>query len=230
MAAILAAPLARAESATPAASTPSCCAASEPTTTPAAAGVASCCAPTPAPKAESCCAPESPNAAQAGARPSRLSLYHAEGTFTDDAGREVKLAALRGRPVVVAMFFASCGYACPMTVTHLQALQGRLPAGAKDTAFVLVSFDTARDTTEVLARYRRDRQLDGAWTLLRGNDEAVRELAALLGVNYKREADGGFAHSNLFTILNREGEITHVRTGLQGGLDEAAAALARLTK
>ena len=128
------------------------------------------------------------------------------------------------------MFFASCGYACPLTVTHLQALQARLPAGAKDTAFVLVSFDLARDTTEVLARYRRDRQLDGAWTLLRGNDESVRELAALLGVNYKREADGGFAHSNLFTILNREGEIAHVRTGLQGGLDEAVAALATLTQ
>jgi hypothetical protein len=47
----------------------------------------------------------------------------------------------------------------------------------------------------------------------------------LLGVKYKREADGMFAHSNLITILSRDGEITHQRAGLTGGLDEAAAAL-----
>ena len=34
-----------------------------------------------------------------------------------------------------------------------------------------------------------------------------------------------FAHSNLVTILNREGEIVHQRQGLKGGLDEAATAL-----
>lgn len=196
-------------------------------TPPTTATTPACCAPEAAPQKQSCCAAVAPTAETAL---TRLSLYHAEGKFTDDQGREFSLAALRGRPVVVAMFFASCGYACPLTVTHLQALQARLPAGAQDTAFLLVSFDTARDTTRTLARYRRDRQLDGAWILLRGDDDAVRELAALLGVNYKREADGAFAHSNLFTILNRAGEIAHVRTGLQGGLDEAAAALAKLSR
>ena len=55
-------------------------------------------------------------------------------------------------------------------------------------------------------------------------------LAALLGVKFKQEADGAFAHSNLLTILNPEGEIVHQRTGLQGGLDEATAALATSAK
>ena len=54
----------------------------------------------------------------------------------------------------------------------------------------------------------------------------MRELAALLGVKYKQEADGAFSHSNLITILNPQGEIVHQRTGLQSGLDEAAAAVA----
>jgi len=53
----------------------------------------------------------------------------------------------------------------------------------------------------------------------------VRELAALVGVKYKQEADGAFSHSNLLTILNPAGEIVHQRTGLKGGLDEAAVAL-----
>ena len=125
------------------------------------------------------------------------------------------------------MFFASCGYACPLQVTDMQALRAQLPAGVRErTTFVLVSFDVVHDTSAVLAQYRAQRSLDGQWTLLHGTDDAVRELAALLGVKYKQEADGMFSHSNVLTLLNPQGEIVHQRIGLKGGLDEAAAALA----
>jgi protein SCO1/2 len=106
-----------------------------------------------------------------------------------------------------------------------------LPAPLRDeVALVLVSFDVARDTPEVLAKYRAERLLGPQWTLLHGGDDAVAELAALLGVKYKQEADGQFAHSNLFTVLDRGGEIVHQRAGLQGGLPEAAAALVARTR
>lgn len=171
-------------------------------------------------KPDACCTPI------AAAAFTRNSLYQLGVTFTDDAGQPVTLASFRGRPVVLNMFFASCGYACPLTVTDLLAIQGRLPAELRaQTVFVLVSFDVARDTTEMLAKYRTQRGLDGQWVLLRGDNDSVRELAALLGVKYKQEADGMFAHSNIFTLLNREGEIVHQRQGLKGGLDEAATAL-----
>ena len=124
------------------------------------------------------------------------------------------------------LFFASCGYACPLTVTDMEAIREKLPAGVRDRAvFVLVSFDAARDTPEALAKYRAQRSLDSSWVLLHGSDDAVRELAALVGVKYKQEADGAFSHSNLLTILNPAGEIVHQRTGLKGGLDEAAMAV-----
>jgi len=161
----------------------------------------------------------------------RTSLYQLGGTFTDDTGQSVTLASFRGRPVVLNMFFASCGYACPLTVTDLLAIQDRLPAELRAQAvFVLVSFDVARDTTEALAKYRAQRGLGRRWVLLRGDDDSVRELAALLGVKYKQEADGMFAHSNIVTILNREGEIVHQRLGLKGGLDEAVTALVAMSR
>lgn len=192
-----------------------------------AARAGSCCKPEPKPEPkDACCAAKE---ADAAAPFTRTSLYQADGTFTDDSGNSFRLASLRGRPVVVNLFFATCGYACPLTVTDLLAVQARLsPAQRKDTVFVLVSFDIARDTVEALAKYRAARQLDGNWIILRGDDASVRELAALLGVKYKQEADGSFAHSNLFTVLNREGEIVHQRTGLSGGLDPAVAALETL--
>lgn len=205
----------------------SCCTKPEPK--PQSKGACCAAAEKTAPAAhDDCCKHPATDATEA-APFTRTSLYQADGTFTDDTGQSFRLAALRGRPVVVNMFFATCGYACPLAVTDLLAVQARLsPAQRRDTVFVLVSFDLERDTVAALARYRAARQLDANWILLRGDDASVRELAALLGVKYKQEADGSFAHSNLFTILNREGEIVHQRIGLQSGLKDAVAALAAL--
>ena len=175
---------------------------------------------------EACCRQE----IQTGpAAYSKDSIYQLEGKFTDDSGRPFLLGSLRGKPVLLDLFFASCGYACPLTVTDMQAIRGRLPAALREqVVFVLVSFDTLRDTPAALAKYRQQRGLDEHWVLLHGEDSEVRELAALLGVKYRQEADGSFSHSNLLTLLNQAGEIAHQRAGLKGGLDEAAAALTSL--
>ncbi|MBS0630378.1 MAG: SCO family protein [Verrucomicrobia bacterium] len=176
--------------------------------------------PAPAEKKDACCAPV------ATAPFTKNSLYQTEVTFTTDAGRPFALGELRGRPVVLAMFFASCGYACPLIVSDMTAIREKLPPGVRErTSFVLVSFDTVRDTPAALAAYRRQRSLGEPWVLLHGDDDAVRELAALLGVKFHRDADGNFSHSNLITILNTQGEIVHQRAGLKDGLAEAAAAL-----
>lgn len=183
-----------------------------------------CCAEKPAAKDECC-------AAMDAAAFSKESLYQLDAAFTDDSGRPATLGELRGRPVVLAMFFASCNYACPLTVTNMQAIRDKLPAGVRErTAFVLVSFDVVRDTPAVLNQYRAQRTLDAGWTLLHGDDSAVRELAALLGVKYKQEASGMFSHSNIVTVLNPEGEIAYQRIGLNGGLDESVAAVTASVK
>ena len=180
--------------------------------------------PAPAPACAACAHCTAAPAATASF--SRESIYQLDARFTDDSGRVVSLGELRGRPVVLNLFFASCGYACPLQVTDMQAIRAQLPAGIREhTAFVLVSFDVARDTPAALAQYRAQRSLDGQWTLLHGSNDAVRELAALLGVKYQQETDGMFSHSNVVTVLNEQGEIVHQRIGLKGGLDEAAAAL-----
>ncbi len=154
------------------------------------------------------------------------SVYQLDAAWTDDAGRPFKLAELRGRPVVLAMFFTSCGYACPRIVADMARIRDTLPVAVRDRArFVLVSFDPDRDTVPVLHTYREGHELAAdSWVLLRGAPDEIRELAAVLGVQYKRDAQGMFEHSNLITVLNPEGEIVHQRAGLEGGLAQAAQA------
>jgi len=157
---------------------------------------------------------------------SRDSLYQMEATFVDDSGRSFTLGELRGRPVMLTLFFSSCGYACPLLLGDLQRIRAALPAEVRATTrLVLVSFDVRRDTPEALAAFRKQRNLDDGFILLHAEAAGVSELAALLGVKYKEEADGNFAHSNVITVLNPAGEIVHQRLGLRDGLAEATSAV-----
>lgn len=147
---------------------------------------------------------------------SNQSLYQLDSTWTNDSGQAVKLESLRGRPQVVCMFFASCQYACPLLVQQMKQIEADLPEKLRATVgFVLVSFDTERDTPTALHAYRVQHDLAaGRWNLLRGNADDVLELAALLGVKFRKDAQGQFSHSNVLTVLNAEGEIAFQETGL----------------
>jgi protein SCO1/2 len=180
-----------------------------------------CCAPV-APAKPACCVEEKPAAPL-----STRSLYQLDAKWTNDAGREFTLTSLRGRSAVVAMFFAQCEYACPVLVNDMQRLRAAVPPDAREKIqFVLVTFDTARDTPEALRAFRERMSLDDQWTLLRADSSTVQELAMLLGVKFKQDARGQFAHSNLLTLLNREGEIVQQVAGLNADISEAAKRLA----
>lgn len=184
-------------------------------------------AATPA-KPHACCCAAMP--APAATPVSDRSLYQFDATWQNDAGQTFALASLKGRPVVIAMFFASCTYACPVLVSDMQRIRASLPEAVRaKAAFVLVSFDSARDTPVALKAYRERLGLDASWTLLHGAPDDVQELAMLLGVKYKQDAAGNFSHSNLITVLNPAGEIVQQRTGLQGDIAETVRAIAKST-
>lgn len=58
------------------------------------------------------------------------------------------------------------------------------------------------------------------WNLLNGDQKDVLEIAALLGVKYKRISDTDFTHLNVITILNKEGEVVHQRKQLADQQDK----------
>ena len=150
------------------------------------------------------------------------SLYQLDSTWTNDAGQPFKLGALQGRVQLVAMFFASCTYACPVIVHDMQRIEAALPKETRaKVGFTLITIDTERDTPEALHAYRAAHQLSAnRWALLHGTSDDTLELAALLGVKFKRETTGQFAHSNLITILNEQGEIIHQLVGLNQDIQE----------
>lgn len=137
------------------------------------------------------------------------SVYNTTARFSDQHGKPLELASLRGSVVLATMFYGSCTSVCPMLVAQLARVDGALaPEDRARTQVVLVSLDPARDTTDKLqAVARRHGITDPRWHFVRTDESSVREVAALLGVRYSALPDGEISHSPVIALLDRDGAL-----------------------
>ena len=164
--------------------------------------------------------------------PAEDSVYLVDDAWQDQRGATKRLAEFAGHPVVVAMIFTHCSYACPRIVADMKAIaKAADAAGRDDVRYVLVSMDDVRDTPERLAAFAVERDITGPrWTLLHGAEASVQVLSAVLGVRFKRAPSGDFAHSNLVAVLDDQGRIVHRQEGLDLAPDDAAASITKLKR
>ena len=174
-----------------------------------------------------CCAGEPEEALETHAAWPSESIYQLPSKWRDQDGRSRGLAPDQPAPVVVAMMFTHCEYACPRIISDLKAIEAQVSAAAKDQLqFLLITFDVERDLPDVLKSYASDRELDlDHWSLLHGDPEDVRETAAALSIRYKKTETGGFSHSNLLTLLDRDGVVIHRLEGLGSDPTDLVAAI-----
>ena len=162
------------------------------------------------------------------------SVYHVASNWVNQNGGKVNIADFQGKVQVVAFVYTYCEHSCPFIIANLKRIEREIPAETKaDVQFSLVSLDPARDSPEVLKQYMLDHDLDEQlWTMLNGNPDDVLELSALLGVRYRpmdNEAKD-IAHSNMITVLDRQGRIHYQMKGLNEGLEAVVSAIMRTTK
>jgi protein SCO1/2 len=131
------------------------------------------------------------------------SIYQLEGSWIAAGGRTLALADLRGKPVVMLLFYGTCQSVCPILVRDVQRIEEAL--SEQDV-----------DRPDRLAAYAEEHGLSGGrWILLHGGSEQVRELAAVLGVRYRRTSGGQYAHSQRISLLDREGRVAAQYDGLE---------------
>ena len=155
------------------------------------------------------------------------SVYDLDAVWTNQEGVAFPLASLRGQPRLLVMFFSHCSYACPRITANLQKIEQRLTVEERArVGFVMASFDSARDLPDTLKTFAHTKGLDlTRWVLLHGDEDQVRELAAVLNVRYRRDEAGDIDHSNLITLLDAEGRIVFQREGLEGDPDKVVQAV-----
>jgi protein SCO1/2 len=159
------------------------------------------------------------------------SVYHYPGELTDQDGGAFTLAARRGRPQLVAMFYTSCRYVCPLIIDSARAVEHALaPEERAGLDVLLVSLDPARDDVAALKRVFERRRLPAdRWTFARTDERSVRALAALLGVRYRALSDGEFNHTSSLVLLDADGRRVATTATLGTVPDPAFVAQVRET-
>lgn len=166
----------------------------------------------------------SDNTLRAGTVNSEHSLYHLDAQWTDHRGESYSLSDFSGKPVIVVMFYGNCTQVCPILIKDAWRLYSSVDKQIRDSVKVLaVTFDTENDTPEVLHDYAEYEQLNiPDWYFMTSESANVRSLAMMLGVQYTKKSDGHFAHTNLVTVLDKQGRVAKRVEGLNQPMDKAA--------
>jgi len=151
----------------------------------------------------------------------RDSVYQLDVQLLDHAGKRGPWRAQRGKPQLVAMFYTSCQYICPLIVDSAKAMERQLtPTERARIGITMISMDPVRDTPKVLSTVVTKRKLDTRrWTLASPGKNDVRQVAGVLGVRYRALADGEFNHTSALVLLDANGRVL-ARTEKMGSQPE----------
>ena len=137
------------------------------------------------------------------------SVYQLPLKLTDQHARTWDWRTRRGKPQVVAMFYSSCRYICPLIIESGKAVDRALtPAQRAGLGMVYISMDPERDTPAALATLAKERKVsDKRWALASPKPGDVRSVAGVLDIRYRQLSDGEFNHTSALILLDAEGRI-----------------------
>jgi protein SCO1/2 len=159
------------------------------------------------------------------------SAYQLPLRLTDQHGKAWDWRSKRGRPQLVAMFYSSCQYICPLIVESGKAVErGLAPVQRARMGVLLISMDPARDTPAALMKVVRERHIDDRrWSLASPEPDAVRGVAGVLDVRYRQLADGEFNHTSALILLDADGRIVARTEKMGSAVDPAFIAKVKAT-
>jgi protein SCO1/2 len=148
------------------------------------------------------------------------SLHQVPTNWINQNSESLQIKNFAGQPLILAMFYGKCTETCPMLIQRTWKLYSSLSEETQEKINVLaVSFDYKNDSPEALKEYAEYEQLDlPGWHFVTADQTDIRQLATLLGVQYRERSDGHFDHSNLITVLDKFGNINHRIEGIIGDL------------
>ncbi len=141
-------------------------------------------------------------------------IYHAvpDFSFTNQFGESITMKDFDGQIMVVDFFFTTCPTICPIMTKQMSRLQWMLDDAAyDDVSFLSHTVNPANDTPEVLLEYGKEQGADfEKWTFVTGDQEEIFKQGFegyLLSTQEDSGAPGGFLHSSMFVLVDRDRHI-----------------------
>jgi len=137
--------------------------------------------------------------------------------LTDQEGRALALADLRGRYVLLDFIYTHCPGPCPILTGIHVSLQSALPESISERVqFVSITLDPARDTPAVMKAYGEARGVDFAnWSFLTGDPDTIDRVLRSYGVGAGVQPNGEIEHLVMTILIDDQGRIVHRYMGLE---------------
>jgi protein SCO1/2 len=126
-------------------------------------------------------------------------------SLTDQMGRTVTTASLRGHPFIVSFIFTTCATDCPLVSLRFSQLQPRIPA---EVRFISISVDPDHDTPPVLFKYAAEYHADNdRWRFLTGPRDTVFAAIQGLKVPLERTGPNQIQHDLHYNLYDSQGRF-----------------------
>ncbi|WP_224484072.1 SCO family protein [Robertkochia aurantiaca] len=130
--------------------------------------------------------------------------------FVNQSGDTITNEDYKDKVYVAEFFFTSCPTICPVMNNNMVKVQ-RAFKGEEDFGIVSFTIDPINDTPEVLRDYADRYGIElSNWNMLTGDLEdimAVSNTGFNLYAGVNANADGGFEHSGMFALIDKNGKI-----------------------
>ena len=131
--------------------------------------------------------------------------------FIDQFGNERQLVSLRGRHVLLHVFYGTCLTICPVVIEELREIDAAMPAAQRDKLVILsISADPARDTTEHLLDLWRGEGAFENWIMAQPTGSSFDRIWREFGIWVFQKTDGTINHSVELFLIDPAGRIIRV--------------------
>ena len=130
--------------------------------------------------------------------------------LTNQDNKVITNETYKGKVYVLEFFFTTCPSICPIMNQSMLAIEKTF-FGNPNFGIVSITIDPSHDTAAVLKAHRELLGVtSSSWNFLTGDKTAIYDLAnkgfnLYAGENSK--VKGGFEHSGLFALIDKEGNI-----------------------
>ena len=133
-----------------------------------------------------------------------------EFSFTNQNQKTITNQSYHDKVYIVEFFFTTCPSICPIMNQNMVKIQDHF-FGNPNLGIASLTIDPIKDTPKVLKEYAIQYKITNPnWNLLTGNKETIYKFANNgfnLYVGENPEVGGGFEHSGLFALVDKEGNI-----------------------
>lgn len=146
------------------------------------------------------------------------SVHHQvqEFAFINQDSAIITLDHLKGKTTVVSFFFTSCPSICPLMTRQLKRLQ-KLTKDSLDIQILTHTVDPKRDSVIRLREYIKRNEIDNSnWDFVTGDQQDIFESGVYnyyLATAEDVLAEGGFLHSEMFVLVDKDLHLRGVYTG-----------------